>query len=202
VLAVTGCGGGDDGTPDRRATTTVTTAPGTPTTSTQGLRPLRRDRSRVAAGIARGREVCRVLRAGEVASTVAAVTGRRPSLRAHANDSFELSVCRYSGRGALVRVVLDGATDATRRFFNMLTEANELPILLHGRNNFRLVWDVGDDRTYGGAGAYWIRSRHQIIAIHADRIVRVTAAAPGAGDRQRRIIASRLARRVLVRAAR
>jgi hypothetical protein len=84
----------------------------------------------------------------------------------------------------------------------MLTEANELPILLHGRNNFRLVWDVGDDRTYGGAGAYWIRSRHQLIAIRADRIIRVAVAAQGVGDRQRRIVASRLARRVLARTER
>jgi hypothetical protein len=201
VVAVMGCGGGASA-PDRHTTTTATTSPQTEGTSTQGLRPLRHDTSRTAAGIHSDHTVCRLMGAREVASTVAAVTARTPRLQAHPNDSFELSVCRYSGGGTVVRVVLDGAADATRRFFNMLTEANELPILLHGRNNFRLVWDVGDDHTYGGAGAYWIRSRHQIIAIHADRIARVAVVVPGAGDRQRRIVASRLARRVLARAAR
>jgi hypothetical protein len=200
VLAA-GCGGGGSG---GGGNAPATTAAGQPTTtaSGQGSRPLRHDTSRTSAGIAAGDQVCRLLGAAEVATTIRAVTGRLPRLHAEPNDSFELSICRYSGSGALVRVVLDGAADATRRYFDMETEASQLPRLLNQRVDFRLVWDVGDDRTYGGAGAYWTPSRHQLIAIHADRIARVAVTASGSVDRQRRVVASRLARRVLVRADR
>jgi hypothetical protein len=162
----------------------------------------RRDKSRTAVGVDADASVCALLPAGEVAREVAAVIGRTPPLRATENDSFELSICRYAGGGAVVRVVLDGATDATRRYFNMAAEADQIPKLQRGDADFRLVWNVGDDDTYGGAGAYWQSSLHRLVAIRFDRIARVTVAAAGSSDRRRRALASRLARRVLARANR
>jgi hypothetical protein len=123
-------------------------------------------------------------------------------MHATENDSFQLSICRYAGRGAIVRVTLDGAADATRRYFNLAAEADQLPKLHRIDGDFRLVWNVGDDDTYGGAGAFWQRTAHRLVAIHADRIARVTVGAAGAGNRDRRLLASRLARRVLARADR
>jgi hypothetical protein len=137
-----------------------------------------------------------------VAREVASITGRTPRLHRVENDSFELSICRYSGRGAIVRVVLDGAADATRRCFNLAAEADQIPKLQNKDRDFRLVWNVGDDDTYGGAGAFWQRSSQRLVAIHADGIARVTVDAVGTNDRRRRLLASRLARRVLARADR
>jgi hypothetical protein len=99
----------------------------------------------------------------------------------------------------MVRVTLDGAARPLLRYFNMSTEASQIPKLFGGSPNFRLMWDVGDDHAYGGAGAFWQRDSQRLTAIGGGRIVRVTVTAAGSRDRQRRLLASRLARRVLVR---
>ena len=160
---------------------------------------LSKDTSRTAADVPSDRLACDLLTADEVAQASAAVTHRTPHLQPHASDSYQLSVCLFSGRGGLVRVSLDGASDATRRYYNMATEAAEIPKLLGRRKNFLLVRNVGDDDTYGGAGAYWQRNSNRLIAIHDDRIQRVTATIEGSTDRERRVLASRLARRVFAR---
>jgi hypothetical protein len=183
AVAVIGCGGGSDA--------------GTPTI--QHPNRLSKDTSRTAADVPPDRLACGLLTADEVAETAAAVTHRTPRLQAHASDSYQLSVCLFSGRGGLVRVSLDGASDATRRYYNMSTEAAEIPHLLGRRKNFLLVRHVGDDDTYGGAGAYWQRNSSRLIAIHDDRIQRVTVTVAGSTDRQRRTLASRLAQRVFAR---
>jgi hypothetical protein len=184
VTAAIGCGGGGSDT-------------GTPTI--QHPNRLSKDTSRTAADVPPDRLACDLLTADEVAKTTAAVTHRTLRLQAQASDSYQLSVCLFSGRGGLVRVSLDGASDATRRYYNMSTEAAEIPHLLGHHKNFLLVRDVGDDDTYGGAGAYWQRDSSRLIAIHDDRIQRVTATVAGSTDRQRRTLASRLARRVFAR---
>ena len=184
VTAVIGCGGsGSDA--------------GTPTI--QHPNRLSKDTSRTAADVPPDRLACDLLTAEEVAEATAAVTHRTVRLRAHASDSPQLSVCLFSGRGGHVRVSLDGAADATRRYYNMSTEAAEIPHLLGRHKNFLLVRDVGDDDTYGGAGAYWQRDSDRLIAIHDDRIQRVTVTVAGSSDRQRRMLASRLAQRVYAR---
>jgi hypothetical protein len=184
VTAAIGCGGGGSGE-------------GTPTIPHPNR--LSKDTSRTAADVPPDRLACDLLTADEVAKTTAAVTHRTLRLRPHASDSYQLSVCLFSGRGGLVRVSLDGASDATRRYYNMSTEAAEIPHLLGHRKNFLLVRDVGDDDTYGGAGAYWQRDSSRLIAIHDDRIQRVTVTVAGSTDGQRRTLASRLARRVFAR---
>jgi hypothetical protein len=197
-----GCGGGAD-----RHAPTTSTSPTPPVSratlpSSNSSLSFRRDASRKAAGVGADQRVCGLLHADEVAREVAAVTGRAPRMHATENDSFQLSICRYAGRGAIVRVTLDGAADATRRYFNLAAEADQLPKLHRIDGDFRLVWNVGDDDTYGGAGAFWQRTAHRLVAIHADRIARVTVGAAGAGNRDRRLLASRLARRLLARADR
>jgi hypothetical protein len=201
VVAMTGCGGG--GADSRETTTSTSPKPpvshATVPTGNSSL-SFSRDKSRTAAGIGSDQRVCDLLHAGEVAREVASVAGRTPRLHATENDSFQLSICRYAGRGATVRIVLDGATDATRRFFNLAAEADQIPKLQNRDGDFRLVWNVGDDDTYGGAGAFWQRSSHRLVAIRADRIARVTVDVAECNDRRRRLLASRLARRVLARA--
>ena len=184
VTAVIGCGGGGSDA----ATPTI-----------QHPNRLSKDTSRTAADVPPDRHACDLLSADEVAETATAVTHRTPHLESHASDSYQLSICLFSGRGELVRVSLDGASDATRRYYNMSTEAAEIPKLLGRRKNLLLVPDVGDDDTYGGGGAYWQRNPNRLIAIHDDRIQRVTATIEGSTDRQRRVLASRLARRVFAR---
>lgn len=115
--------------------------------------------------------VCRLL----PVTTVRRLTGDA-RLRAEASDSLYRSQCRYGVGDANVRVSVDGAPEATRRFFDMQAEALEFrsqgvgppATLLHG---------IGDDTTYG-VGAYWFPSRESLIAFHEDRIIRVIVHLP------------------------
>lgn len=156
---------------------------------------LEHDRDRSAEGVA-GRSVCTMLPPRRVEATLrAAGVGGARGLRPERNDSLDLSICRYAHGGVNVRVLLDGAADATRRYYNQLTEAaqkfNPDPSLRP-----RTMRHVGDDSTYGGAGAYWTRARDQLIAFDNDRIVRITVHVPGQPESRRRAAAAHLARRL------
>jgi hypothetical protein len=147
------------------------------------------DRSRVAQGVA-GSSVCTILPVGRV-QRITGVAG----LRSRGNDSMDLSICRYARGAVNVRVVLDGAADATRRFANLLSEAAQRFNAIPGLRP-RDVAHVGEDDDYGGTGAYWTRDRDQLVAYSADRIVRVTVHVPGRSDARRKAASARLARAV------
>ena len=117
--------------------------------------------SRLLAAVARGR-LHRLL--------------ARPGLRLResSNDSTDLSICDWRGGGARVELVLDTAPRAQLRFYNQLSEQleyyNQDPL----RRPYQLK-HVGDDSAYGGAGAWWTRSKGQLIAYADNRILRVRA---------------------------
>jgi hypothetical protein len=179
-----GCGGGGDGADT--ATLPRSSLPAS------GGEELEHDADRSAEGV-EGASVCRLLPAGDVERIV-----RVRPLRAARNDSLDLSICAYRHGDAGVRVLLDGAADATRRYYNQFSEAaqklNTIPSLRP--HNVR---GVGDDRTYGGTGAYWTRGRAQLVAFEADRIARVTVSVPGQSDARRRREAARIAKLVFAR---
>ncbi len=62
--------------------------------------------------------MCRLLPVSEVEQVVG-VDGLTP----HKNDSLDLSSCRYATSDVNVRIILDGAADATRRYYNQLGPA-------------------------------------------------------------------------------
>ena len=114
---------------------------------------------------------CSLLSPGEVARLL-----RRPGLRleASANNSTDLSICDWRGGGVRAELVLDTAPRAQLRFYNQLSEQleyyNQDPL----RRPYQLK-HVGDDAAYGGAGAWWTRSKGQLIAYADNRILRVRA---------------------------
>jgi len=180
VAALAGCGGDDGGSP------TTTTVFNSSLSSSNG-EELEHDRSRRAQGV-EGDSVCRLIPVADVEKVV-----DTPGLRAQPTDSLDLSTCRYSKGEVNVRVILDGAADATRRYFNQQSEAyqkfNTIPSLKP--HNVR---HVGDDSTYGNAGAYWTVGRAQLVAFKADRIARVTVYIPGQSDARRKGEAGDLAK--------
>jgi hypothetical protein len=183
-LTLAACGGDDD-----RAAAPATD-PGRVSLPASNGEELEADTDRSAEGV-EGQSVCAMLARARV-ERVVGVTGLRP----HRNDSLDLSICRYSARGRVnVRVLLDGASDATRRYYNQLSEAyqkfNTIPSLKPHN-----VERVGDDKTYGGTGAFWTSGREQLVAFKADRIARVTVHVPGSTNAERRAAASELARAV------
>lgn len=125
-------------------------------------------------------------------------SGREP-LERTANDSLDLSFCEFRERSGgpdlFVRISLDTATRAVRRYYNLITEARQLPNIFDPseKNRLQLVFGVGDDGTYGGAGAFWTPARYDLTSIKDERIVRVHFYVPGTEDRRAKRAAARLA---------
>jgi hypothetical protein len=125
------------------------------------------------------RSACSLLASPDIARAV-----RRPGVRfsESQNNSTDLSICDWRGGGIRVELVLDTAPRAQLRFYNQLSEQleyyNQDPL----RRPYQLK-HVGDDSAYGGAGAWWTRSKGQLIAYSDNRILRVRA--PGKADAAR-----------------
>jgi hypothetical protein len=129
------------------------------------------------------------------AAVRAAVGGGK--LTRHADETPGLSVCSDERAGVSVRVSVDSATRAPRRYFNRITEQYEF----HAgdpENAPQLITGIGDDkRALGGAGAYWVPANHQLLATAGDRTVIVALYVRGRGDAATRRAAARLAGRAL-----
>jgi len=124
------------------------------------------------------------------------------------NVSLDLSFCEYreteGSDDIFVRIGLDTATRTVRRYYNRITEARQLPNIFDPseENRPKLVFGVGDDGTYGGAGAFWIPASLDLTAIHDRRIVRVHFYVPGVADREAKRSAAELAKRAFAGYAR
>jgi hypothetical protein len=179
LALITGCGDDDEGaaSPDR----------------TQAFKPTELEDAGRSGTLTQS--ACDLLSGDEVARAAA-----RPGLRpaSQANDSTNLSICDWRGGGLRVQVVVDAAPHAQLRFFNQLSEQ----LQFHNPDpefRPRQLRGIGDDTAYGGAGAWWTRSTKQLVAYAKKRIVRVRVVDEHLGDRQRRRIAARVARRVVRR---
>lgn len=193
MVLLAGCGGGSattaTRTPDQARVDRIVRE----ALSTDDGTRLKHDADDSAEGTG-GRPVCRLYPAGRVeaalrASGIDGVSGLHP----HRNDSLNLSICQYGRGGVNVRILLDGAANATLRYFDQLSEAqqkfNPDPSLRP-----RTMQHVGDDATYGGSGAYWTRARDQLITIDNDRILRITVHVPGESEARRKAASARMAR--------
>jgi hypothetical protein len=117
------------------------------------------------------RRSCSLLSPAEIAHLL-----RQPgtSFRASANNSTDLSICDWRGAGIRVQLVLDTAPRAQLRFYNQLSEQLEYYNQDRLRRPYQLK-HVGDDKAYGGAGAWWTKSKKQLIAYADNRILRIRA---------------------------
>ena len=133
---------------------------------------------------------CRLLRPREVARMSA-----RPHLRLSPtrNDSNDLSICDWRGGGLRVQLVIDAAPSAQLRFYNQLAEQ----LQFHNPDpeyRPRQIRGIGDDGTYGGAGAWWTRATKQLVAYKSKRILKIRVVDESLGDRARRRTAVRVGR--------
>jgi len=115
------------------------------------------------------RRACALLSPGQVARLA-----KRPaaSLDPAPNDSTDLSICDWRGAGVRIELVLDTAPRAQLRFYNQLSEQLEYYNQDALRRPYQ-VKHVGDDKAYGGAGAWWTKSKKQLIAYADNRILRI-----------------------------
>jgi hypothetical protein len=109
------------------------------------------------------------------------------------NDSNDLSICDWRGGGLRVQLVIDAAPSAQLRFYNQLAEQ----LQFHNPDpeyRPRQIRGVGDDGTYGGAGAWWTRATKQLVAYKRKRILKIRVVDEELGDQERRRTAVRVGR--------
>jgi hypothetical protein len=149
VLA--GCGSDDEGVRTERFEPTPLKRPAKSGTSTER-----------ACRLLRPREIARVLRQPEV------------HFKASPNDSTDLSICDWRGGGERVQLIVDSAPRAQLRYYNQLSEQLQFYNQDPQRRPYKIK-RVGDDSAYGGAGAWWTRTKGQLVAYADARILRIRA---------------------------
>jgi hypothetical protein len=121
---------------------------------------------------------------------------RFPQLTPSANDSLDLSICEWDGRGRHFKLTVDTAPKAQLRYYNLLAEQHEYynadPEL-----KARQIKGVGEDSAYGGAGAWWTRGRNQLVAYDHNKILKVRVNVDGWSDARARAAAVRIGKRAV-----
>jgi hypothetical protein len=174
LVLLAGCGDDDDG--------------GTPPVRTEAFEPTPL-REPGESGTLK-QTVCKRVRPTAVARAV-----RRPGaeLEATPSNSLDLSVCQWHAPGVRVQMIADSAPRAQLRFFNQLAEQQQFFNADPQRRPYQ-VRGVGDDSAYGGAGAWWTRTKAQLVAYSKNRILRIRVIGRGFGDAEKRRAAARLGR--------
>jgi hypothetical protein len=139
-------------------------------------------------------KACDVLSARAVARAGGAGEAR---LSTRPNNSLDLTICEWHGGPVRsVKLLVDSAPRAQLRFYNLLAEQHEFHNADPARKA-RQIKGIGEDSTYGGAGAWWTRATRQLVAYDHDKIVKVRVNVSGFGDRQARATAVTLAKRAV-----
>jgi hypothetical protein len=112
-------------------------------------------------------------------------------VRAVRNDSTDLSICDWRGGGKRIQLLVDSAPRAQLRYYNQLSEQLQFYNQDPRRRPYQLK-HVGDDSAYGGAGAWWTRTKRQLVAYSDEHIVRVRAPTQRQAARVARIAFRRL----------
>jgi hypothetical protein len=112
-------------------------------------------------------------------------------VRAVRNDSTDLSICDWRGGGKRVQLLVDSAPRAQLRYYNQLSEQLQFYNQDRQRRPYQIK-HVGDDSAYGGAGAWWTRTKRQLVAYADEHIVRVRAPTQRQAVRVARIAFRRL----------
>jgi hypothetical protein len=148
------------------------------------------------------RAACDVFHERDVARVVLRTSGRRLEAIGETiverMDSDETSSCGYYAGphdDVAVKVVIDGALNPAKRYWYRMTELNQRSANWSGPDP-RLVEGVGQDRSYGGAGAFWVPSMSKLTAYRDERMLTVIFFVPGVGDRESSRAAASLARTV------
>jgi hypothetical protein len=117
-------------------------------------------------------------------------------LAAKPNNSLDLTICEWSGRGAHAKLMVDTAPRAQLRYYNLLYEQHEYYNADPGLKA-RQIKGVGEDSAYGGAGAWWTRARNQLVAYDHNKILKVRVNVRGFSDAKARAAAVRLTKRAV-----
>ena len=180
VVAVSGCGGGDDEGDSGSSYKLRTTAFKSNAVRESG-----------ESGTVKVR-ACTVLSGSFVSRSI----GSNSALRATRNDSLDLSICDWDGPGKHVKLMVDTAPKAQLRYYNLLAEQHEY-YNADPERKARQIKGVGEDSAYGGAGAWWTRARNQLVAYDHDKILKLRVNVRGFSDARARAAAVRLGKKAV-----
>jgi hypothetical protein len=139
---------------------------------------------------------CALLERVQVEGALRAAGAEVPSLRQRSSEALDQSMCIYRGRGVTVRLNIDSAPEARRRYFNRVTEALQFSVHDPGARPQPLK-GLGDEDASGPSGAYWVRDTRQLFVLRGERLFIYQASVQGLGARQDRAATVRLAARTL-----
>ena len=146
------------------------------------------------------RPACEALRESDVAQIVEKVTGRPLTsigrVAVERMDSDEISNCGYFAGphdDVAIRLIIDRALNAQKRYWYRMEEQNQRTAT-GAKGKPRLIRGVGQDKTYGGAGAFWTPSLSRLTAYRDDRMLTVVFFVPHADDRTSSAAAASLAK--------
>jgi Glucodextranase, domain B len=139
---------------------------------------------------------CNTVSKTTVSSAIRAAGGAAATLDVTPNDEVNLTNCRWEATGTNVSVTIDSAPKAPLRYWHRITEQWEF-YKQDPERNPQLVFGVGDDGTFGGAGAYWVPASGQLIALHGERIAIVALKLRGLDNKAQRGVAARIAQAAL-----
>ena len=152
----------------------------TPAARTTETRPVARDKQ----------NACQIFHESDVARLVLRTTGRQldeiGKTIVERTDSDETSSCGYYAGphdDVAVKLVVDRAAQSQKRYWYRLVELNQRSANWSGPDP-RLVFGVGQDKTYGGAGAFWNPSLSKLVAWRDDTMLTVIFFVPGVDDRE------------------
>ena len=143
---------------------------------------------------------CQIFHESDVARLVLRTTGRRleeiGDTDVERMDSEQTSSCGYYAGpqdDVAVKLIVDRAAQSQKRYWYRLEELNQRSDNWSGPDP-RLVFGIGQDKTYGGAGAFWNPSLSKLIAWRDDTMLTIIFFVPGVNDRDSSRAAASLAR--------
>lgn len=139
---------------------------------------------------------CELLGAEQVVGALRGAGMEEIVLRPRGSESLNQSICAFRGQGTAVRLNIDHAPEARRRYFNRVTEAAQLGGNKPGQRP-QPVKGLGDEDARGPAGAFWLPDFRQLFVLRGDRVFLYQFSAPGLGADGARRAVVRLARETL-----
>ena len=139
---------------------------------------------------------CALLERVQVEAALRAAGANVPSLRRRSSEALDQSMCVYRARGITVRLNIDSAPEARRRYFNRVTEALQFSVHDPGARP-QPVNGLGDEDASGPSGAYWVRDTRQLFVLRGERLFIYQVSVHGLGSRRDRAATMRLAARTL-----
>ena len=141
----------------------------------------------------KGKTACQAIHTADIRPIITAAGSSAASITRTKRNSYELSDCRFHTRDAATWVTIDRAVDTAKRYWYRKEEQQEFHAPDAARRP-RDIRGIGQDRTYGGVGAFWTPALNRLIAFRDRTMIIVGFTVKGSTDKEREEGAVQLAK--------